>query len=114
MTQNQEHSTASSAPGPGGFSVARAWLHGKTARARSWKRSVVKALTYRAVIICLDFLCIYLFTGKIKVALGFMIVSNLYTTIGYFVHERIWAHIPWGMTAAKAAELRHPPATASA
>jgi uncharacterized membrane protein len=25
-----------------------------------------------------------------------MIVSNVYTTVGYFLHERIWARIPWG------------------
>jgi len=60
------------------------------------KRSLVKALTYRVVIVCLDFLVVYLFTHKIDVALGFMIVSNLYTTLGYFLHERIWARIQWG------------------
>jgi len=61
----------------------------------SKKRSLAKALTYRAVIVCLDFLAIYLFTGKVNVALGFMIVSNVYTTVGYFVHERVWAHVKW-------------------
>ncbi len=25
-----------------------------------------------------------------------MIVSNVYTTAGYFLHERIWARISWG------------------
>jgi uncharacterized membrane protein len=60
------------------------------------KRSIVKALTYRVVIVCLDFIAIYLFTGKVEVALGFMIVSNFYTTVGYFLHERIWARIRWG------------------
>ncbi len=63
----------------------------------SRKRSVVKAVTYRAVIVCLDFLVIYLLTGKIKMAAGFMIVSNVYTTVAYFVHERVWARIKWGM-----------------
>jgi uncharacterized membrane protein len=65
-------------------------------RSSTRKRSLVKALTYRVVIVCLDFLAIYIFTHKIEVALGFMIVSNIYTTIGYFVHERIWARIRWG------------------
>jgi hypothetical protein len=37
----------------------------------SRKRSIVKTLTYRGVILCLDFLAIYLFTGKVEVALGF-------------------------------------------
>jgi uncharacterized membrane protein len=63
----------------------------------STKRSVLKAVTYRVAIICLDFVSIYLLTGKPMVALGFMIVSNVYTTVGYFIHERIWAGIGWGI-----------------
>lgn len=60
-------------------------------------RSVVKASTYRVVIMVLDFATIYLLTKTIKVALGFMIASNLYTTIAYFGHERLWARIKWGV-----------------
>ena len=63
------------------------------------RRSVVKALTYRLVIMCLDFGTIYLLTGTIRVALGFMIASNIYTTIAYFIHERLWAGISWGISA---------------
>jgi uncharacterized membrane protein len=25
-----------------------------------------------------------------------MIVSNIYTSVGYILHERIWARIRWG------------------
>lgn len=60
------------------------------------RRTLVKTISYRVVILILDFISIYLFTGKIKVALGFMIVSNVYTTLGYFFHERIWDKIKWG------------------
>ena len=67
-----------------------------TERTPSRKRSVVKAVTYRTVIVCLDFLAIYLFTHKVDVAVGFMIVSNIYTTVGYFLHGRLWARIRWG------------------
>ena len=63
----------------------------------SRKRSIVKALTYRGIIIVLDFLVIYLLTGKVMTAAAFMIVSNIYTTAAYFVHERVWAGIKWGM-----------------
>ena len=63
----------------------------------SRKRSVVKAITYRFIIVCLDFVVIYLLTGQVKMAAGFMIVSNLYTTVAYFVHERVWSRIKWGM-----------------
>ncbi len=61
------------------------------------RRSVVKAVTYRVLIMCMDFGTIFLFTGAVKVALGFMVVSNIYTTIGYFFHERLWARIKWGV-----------------
>jgi len=59
-------------------------------------RSVVKTISYRVLILILDFISIYLFTHQVKVAIGFMIVSNVYTTIGYFFHERIWDKIKWG------------------
>lgn len=62
------------------------------------KRSIVKALTYRIVIVCLDFTAVYLLTKKVAVATGFMVASNLYTTIAYFLHERMWARIAWGRT----------------
>ena len=59
-------------------------------------RTIVKTASYRIFILILDFTTIYLFTGKLKVAVGFMLISNLYTTISYFFHERIWGKIKWG------------------
>ncbi|MEP7197810.1 MAG: DUF2061 domain-containing protein [Saprospiraceae bacterium] len=59
-------------------------------------RSIVKTVTYRVIILILDFVSIYIFTGQVKVALGFMIVSNIYSTLGFFFHERIWDKIKWG------------------
>jgi uncharacterized membrane protein len=29
-----------------------------------------------------------------------MIASNIYTTLGYFLHERVWARIKWGIVEA--------------
>lgn len=55
------------------------------------RRSLVKAATYRVAIMCMDFATIYLFTGALRMAVGFMVVSNVYTTAGYFLHERLWA-----------------------
>lgn len=60
------------------------------------KRSAVKAFTYRVLIVILDFLTVYLMTGKAKIALGFTLVSNVYATVAYFGHERLWARIQWG------------------
>lgn len=64
---------------------------------RTAKRSLVKAFTYRIVIIILDFSVIYLLTHRVDVAVGFTIISNIYTTAAYFLHERIWNRIRWGI-----------------
>ena len=64
--------------------------------AETLSRSVVKTISYRLVILVLDFTSIYLFTGQVKIAFGFMLVSNIYTTVAYFLHERIWDKIKWG------------------
>jgi uncharacterized membrane protein len=61
-----------------------------------WRRSLVKAITYRLIIIVLDVTAIYLFTGNLDIALGFMIISNVYTSVAYYFHERIWNKIGWG------------------
>jgi len=64
--------------------------------AETLPRSIAKTMSYRVVVVILDFTSIYLFTGKIKVAFVFMIVSNTYSSICYFFHERIWDKIKWG------------------
>ncbi len=61
-----------------------------------WKRSLTKAISYRITIIILDFSVVYLLTKRYDVALGFMAVSNIYTTVAYYVHERVWSNIGWG------------------
>jgi len=75
-------------------------------------RSIVKAVTYRLVVMCADATAIYLFTGKWTIALGFMLASNVYTTALYFLHERVWARIRWGRAGAVAPAypLAGPPA----
>ncbi len=64
------------------------------------RRSIVKALTYRLLIMVLDFATIFLLTGAVRIAVGFAIASNIYTTVAYFAHERIWARIGWGIDGA--------------
>jgi len=67
-----------------------------------WTRSLTKAITYRIVILILDFAATYLLTGRIEVAFAFMIVSNVYTSIAYYFHERVWNRINWGKKKANA------------
>ena len=69
----------------------------KKIKIEKWKRSLVKSISYRLAIMGLDFTVLFLFTRRMDVALGFVVLSNIYTTIAYFVHERIWSRINWGI-----------------
>ncbi len=72
-------------------------LGGNRSRFReNFKRSVVKAVSYRVIIVAADFTAVYLFTHNTDVATGFVIVSNVYTTVLYLVHERFWDRVGWG------------------
>ena len=68
----------------------------KKIKIEKWKRSLAKSISYRIAIMGLDFTVLYLFTRRTGVALGFVIVSNIYTTAAYFIHERLWNRIQWG------------------
>lgn len=46
---------------------------------------------------CLDLATIYIFTGSLRVAIGFVIASNIYTTAAYLLHERLWTRLKWGI-----------------
>lgn len=59
-------------------------------------RSVVKAITFRIVILCADTITIYFFTRRVDLTIGLVIVSNFSSTILYFLHERVWNSITWG------------------
>ncbi len=61
-------------------------------------RSIVKALTYRTVIIFSDSIIVYLVTRRVDVTFGFVAISNLASTAIYFLHERAWNNIHWGKT----------------
>jgi uncharacterized membrane protein len=62
------------------------------------KRSIVKTLTYRFVIVISTLLITYSLTHEIQLTLGIVFAANLTNTILYFIHERIWNRIHWGKT----------------
>ncbi len=61
-------------------------------------RSLAKTVTYRVLIVIMDFTVAYILTHQIDAAIGFTILRNTYTTIGYYIHERAWDKIIWGKT----------------
>jgi adenylylsulfate kinase len=60
------------------------------------KRSAVKSIIYRALMVLSDFVILYLFSGKLIMSVGFAIVNNIWNTIAYFGYDRIWDKIQWG------------------
>jgi Predicted membrane protein (DUF2061) len=76
-------------------------------------RSVVKAVSYRVIVVAADFVArrgisiprgrrkgiscaVFFFTGRAEIGLGFVVVSNIYTTGLYLLHERFWDGVAWG------------------
>ena len=66
---------------------------------RDWHgRSLLKATTWRIIGSIDTFVLSWLFTGHIGVA-GSIAGTEIFTKIGlFYVHERVWAVLPWGKT----------------
>ena len=62
----------------------------------SRKRSIAKAASYRFFGSLVTGSIAYAFSGRWDVAFGVGLVDGLAKIGGYFLHERIWAHIQWG------------------
>lgn len=60
------------------------------------KRSVVKAITFRVLILFSDGIIIYAITHRYDITLGVIFFSNLSSTILYIIHERLWNTVHWG------------------
>ncbi len=60
------------------------------------KRSVAKAITFRAIVMVADYVVIRAITHRSDVAFSVIIFSNISSTILYYLHERAWAKTLWG------------------
>jgi uncharacterized membrane protein len=52
---------------------------------------IIKAVTYRIAIITSNYTMVNLLAGRVKIALGLTIVSNIDASIVHYSHERIWS-----------------------
>jgi uncharacterized membrane protein len=59
-------------------------------------RSLAKALTFRAAVLAADSGIIYLLTRRLDLTLSVMVLSNISSTILFYLHERVWNRINWG------------------
>ena len=60
------------------------------------KRSLVKSITFRVIVITSDFIIITLITHRYDLAAAVIIFSNLSSATLYYLHERVWNVIKWG------------------
>ena len=59
-------------------------------------RSIVKALTFRFFVLIADGIIIFAITHRYDIAFGVILLSNVSSTLLYFLHERIWNGVHWG------------------
>lgn len=60
-------------------------------------RAVVKTLGYRFFMVCITVAIAFLVVGDVGEALSIGLVANVVKTGTYFVYERVWDRIDWGV-----------------
>jgi uncharacterized membrane protein len=64
----------------------------------SYKRHIVKTISYRIISTVIGFITMWLITGSIKVSTAFSVIELLWKPIQYYVHERLWyKYIKYGI-----------------
>jgi uncharacterized membrane protein len=59
-------------------------------------RSIIKALSWRAFGTIATVLIVFAFTRRIVISLGVGAVELITKLVLYYLHERVWAVIPFG------------------
>ena len=63
----------------------------------SHKRSIAKAVSYRVLGSFLTAAIALALSGQWDIALGIGLIDGVAKMGAYFLHERVWARIQWGM-----------------
>lgn len=74
----------------GGQLLSRSALQGR-------KRAIVKTLCYRSVMLLITVCVAWLVVGDLSNALNIGLVANVVKTGTYYVYERTWDRIAWGV-----------------
>ena len=61
------------------------------------KRYLVKSLTYRIAAVIVLAVVAYYVTGNGYDTIIITVVAQAAKTLLYYLHERLWAHITWGL-----------------
>lgn len=61
------------------------------------KRTIIRMITYRITAWLFTIIWTYIFTGNIVNSTGFATVLHILLSIDYYIHERLWLKIKWGL-----------------
>jgi uncharacterized membrane protein len=61
------------------------------------KRTVTRMITYRITAWLFTIFWTWLFTGDIASATGFATLLHIALSIDYYIHERLWLRVRWGL-----------------
>lgn len=64
------------------------------------RRAIVKTFCYRLFMILITVTVAWFFVGDVGDAVNIGIVTNLLKTGTYYLYERAWDHVTWGVTTA--------------
>lgn len=60
-------------------------------------RTIARMISYRITAWSFTIFYTWLFTGNIATATGFATLLHILLSLDYYIHERIWLKIKWGL-----------------
>ena len=60
-------------------------------------RSIIKSIVWRLICIIVSIITSYILTNKWDIALAIGTTYNVITMILYYLHERFWNKVHWGI-----------------
>jgi uncharacterized membrane protein len=63
----------------------------------SRKRHILKTISYRIISTTFGFIFMYYFTGSIELSGAFSVVELVWKPLQYYLHERVWYKIKYGV-----------------
>jgi uncharacterized membrane protein len=71
----------------------------KSGKSVSYKRHILKTISYRVISTTIGILVVWGVSGSLKVGTAFGIAELVYKPIQYYIHERVWyKFIKYGLT----------------
>ena len=62
----------------------------------SHKRSIVKALSWRLIAVCITTVTAYIFTREVAIAVSVGVADSAAKLLTYYGHERLWERVSFG------------------